>query len=41
MMAAFDDSELEVLCFDLQIDCESLPGDGKVDLSLFAQFLKK
>ena len=29
LVESFDDNELRDLCFDLRIDYESLPGDGK------------
>ncbi len=29
LVESFDENELRDLCFDLRIDYESLPGDGK------------
>lgn len=31
LMAYFNEAELKNLCFDLQVDYETLSGDGKID----------
>ncbi len=42
LVSYFDESELRTLCFDLNVDYESLPGDGKADKAReFIRYLER